>query len=305
MYLEFYGLTEKPFDPTPDPRFLYLSAAHRDALAQLLYGVQESRGFMALIGEVGTGKTTLLQKLLRRMDPGDAVAYVFDSTLSFDELLEYALEDFGVSTPGESRARRLAALNRFLVEQRRKGHRAVLIIDEAQNLDAPTLEQVRLLSNFESATEKLLQIVLVGQPELRARLRRADLRQLRQRIALRCAIRPLTPREIRDYIRSRLRVAGATDLGLFTESAVRRIARYTGGIPRMINILCDHCLVLGYAEERRRIDAGVVHSAIDHLESAGIGDRPRRWWRWSLWPVAAACTGVVAATAAAAGLLAR
>src|SRR5262245_9248978 len=165
MYLAFYGLREKPFSATPDPRFLYLTPAHREALAQLRYGIQEGEGFMVLVGEVGTGKTTLLHTLLQRLPSTTAVAFVLNSTLRFDGLLEYMLEDFGVACAGASRAQRLAALNRFLIERRRTGGKALLIVDEAQNLTAETLEQVRLLSNFETPAGKLLQILLVGQPE--------------------------------------------------------------------------------------------------------------------------------------------
>ena len=266
MYLDFFGLSEKPFNPTPDPRFLFLTPGHREALAQLLYGVRESKGFMVLTGEVGTGKTTLLQALLKRLDPGTAVAYVFDSTLAFDEILEYVLTDYGIGRPGESRAQRLFALNHFLIERRRAGATTVLIIDEAQNLEPPTLERVRLLSNFESTTEKLLQIVLVGQPELEDRLARPELRQLRQRVGLHCTIPSLTPTETRDYLRSRLRIAGARDLGLFSEAAVRRIAGHARGIPRVINLLADHGLLIAYAERQRIVTRETTDKAIAYLD---------------------------------------
>lgn len=273
MYLSFYGLREKPFSTTPDPKFLYLTPGHREALAQLLYGVQEHKGFLVLTGKVGTGKTTLLHTLRQRLNGTTAVSFVFNSTLSFDDLLEYMLADFGVAKAGRSRARRLIALNTFLTERRRVGQNTVLILDEAQNLEPPTLEQVRLLSNFETPTDKLLQILLVGQPELKAKLQRPELFQLKQRIGLRCTIRPLTPEETREYIRSRLRIAGARDVGLFTDRAVGRIAHYAGGIPRLVNILCDHCLLFGYADQTRRIDEEMVDAAIAYLEG---GIEPRR-----------------------------
>ncbi len=266
MYLAFYGLREKPFNATPDPRFLYLTPAHREALAQLVYGVGEGEGFMVLIGEVGTGKTTLLHTLLQRMAPTTAVAFVLNSTLPFDGLLEYMLEDFGVPQPGATRAQRLATLNRFLIERRRSGHKTLLIVDEAQNLSAATLEQVRLLSNFETPAGKLLQILLVGQPELGVKLARPELRQLKQRISLRCSIRPLTSDEAREYLWSRLRRAGATDSDLFSDRAVRRIAEYTRGIPRLVNIVADHCLVIGYSEQSRRIDRDMVERAARYLD---------------------------------------
>src|SRR2546422_1200347 len=219
MYLTFYGLAAKPFNPTPDPKFLYMSPGHREALAQLQYGVEERKGFIVLTGKVGTGKTTLLHALRQRLSGQTAVAFVFNSTLPFDDLLEYALHDLGVPKAGESRAQRLIALNNFLIERERAGQNTVLILDEAQNLDSATLERVRLLSNFETPTSKLLQIVLVGQPELKARLQIPELRQLRQRVGLRCQISPLTPTEARAYIRTRLRIAGSPDPGLCADRA--------------------------------------------------------------------------------------
>jgi general secretion pathway protein A len=267
VYLAFYGLREQPFGATPDPRFLYLAPSHREALAQLVYGVQEKKGFLVLTGEVGTGKTTLVHALLRRLDAQTAAALVFNSTLPFEGLLEYALEDFGVSKAGDSHAQRLMALNTFLIERRRAGQNTVLIIDEAQNLLPETLEQVRLLSNFETPTEKLLQILLVGQPELGDRLALPALRQLKQRIALRCRIQPLTVDETAEYIRVRLRIAGARDIGLFTPEAIARITAHAGGIPRIVNSLCDHALLIGYADQQRRLDGRIVDEAIRYLES--------------------------------------
>jgi len=276
MYLTFYGLKDQPFNTTPDPRFLYLTPGHREALAQLLYGVQESKGFIVLTGEVGTGKTTLLHTLRQRLDGNTAVAFIFNPKLPFDGILEYMLEDFGIAKAANSPAQRLFGLNNFLIERQRAGQNTVLIIDEGQNLDPPTLEQVRLLSNFETPTEKLLQILLVGQPELKAKLELPELRQLKQRIGLRCSIPILTPEETRDYIRHRLRIAGAYDVGLFTDGAVSRIAEYAGGNPRVVNILCDHCLLIGYADQERKIARHIVEQAIEYLEE---GQRPqrRRW----------------------------
>ena len=273
MYLHFYMLDEKPFNATPDPKFLFLTPAHREALAQLVYGVQESKGFMILTGEVGTGKTTLLHTLLRKLDGTTPVAFITNSLLPFDGVLEYMLEDFGVRDAGSTTAQRLVALNRFLIERRREGQKAVLILDEAQNLAPETLEQVRLLSNFETPTEKLLQILLVGQPELKLKLQLPELRQLRQRIGLQASIRPLTPDETRDYIQSRLGKAGAPDLKLFSDRATDRIAEYANGIPRLVNIVCDHCLLIGYADQRQRIDRDIVEKAVEYLEE---GRRPAR-----------------------------
>ena len=297
LNLAFFGLQQKPFSPTPDPRFLYLSPGHREGLAQLQYGVQEHKGFILLTGEVGTGKTTLLRTLLSRLDGNTASAFVFDTTLPFEGLLEYMLEDFGVAKPGESHVQRLISLNNFLLERHRAGQNTVLILDEAQNLDLHALEQIRLLSNFETQTEKLLQILLVGQPELLEKLDRPELRQLKQRIGLRCRILPLTAEQTRDYIRTRLRIAGATDLGLFSDAAITRIAEYAGGIPRLINTVCDHCLLIGYADQIRRINRSIVEEAIEYLEDGQR--RPRKpWRRVHTWRRALARWGLPAAGAA-------
>jgi len=281
MYLSFYGLREKPFNTTPDPRFLYPTPGHQEALAQLLYGVEERKGFIVLTAEVGTGKTTLLQALLQRLSPDTKVAFVFNSTLPFEEILEYALEDFGITTTGSSQAQRLFALNNFLIERLRTGQNTVLILDEAQNLDAKTLEQVRLLSNFETPTGKLLQLLLVGQPELHTNLQQPELRQLRQRIGLRCRLPVLTSEETRHYIRYRLRVAGAQDPILFTDRATMHISRYAGGIPRVINIVCDHCLLIGFAEQQRRIGPDIVEQALEYLEEGEQSSR-KKWWQATL-----------------------
>jgi general secretion pathway protein A len=308
LNLAFFGLRQRPFNPAPDPAFLYPSPGHREGLAQLLYGVQEHKGFILLTGEVGTGKTTLLRALLSRLDGNTAAAFVFDTTLPFEGLLEYILEDFDVAKPGESHVQRLIALKNFLIERRRAGQNTVLILDEAQNLDVHALEQIRLLSNFETQTEKLLQILLVGQPELLDKLDRPELRQLKQRISLRCRIVPLTGAQTRDYIRTRLRIAGASDLGLFSDAAITRIAEYSGGIPRLINTLCDHCLLIGYADQIRRIDRKIVEEAIAYFEEGERRPRkPRRplqtrgqaLVRWRLRAASAVLLGSAAVLAVA------
>jgi general secretion pathway protein A len=275
MYLNFYGLREAPFAPTPDPKFLFQSARHREALAQLIYGVRERKGFTVLTGEIGTGKTTLLRTLLERLDPSTPVAYVHNSALGIEGLLEYMLQDWGVKSTAATHAQRLFELNEFLIDQHRKGGSPVLVIDEAQNLSVETLEAVRLLSNFETASQKLMQILLVGQPELREKLNLPELRQLKQRVGLRCHIAPLSPEEARQYIRHRLRIAGATDAGIFSDAAIQKISDYSQGTPRVINIVCDHCLLSGYADSKRRIDTGVVEEAVEYLEE---GERPE-WKR--------------------------
>src|SRR2546428_139011 len=232
MYLSFYGLREAPFAPTPDPKFLFQSPRHREALAQLIYGVRERKGFIVLTGEIGTGKTTLLRTLLERLDATTPVAYVHNSALGIEGLLEYILQDWGVKSTASTHAQRLFELNEFLIDQPRKGGSPVLVIDEAQNLSVETLEAVRLLSNFETTSQKLMQILLVGQPELRDKLNVPELRQLKQRIGLRCHIGPLSPEETRLYIRHRLRIAGAADAGIFTDAAIQRITEYSEGTPR-------------------------------------------------------------------------
>ena len=275
MYLQFYGLRETPFGPTPDPKFLFQSTRHREALAQLIYGVRERKGFIVLTGEIGTGKTTLLRTLLARFDRDTHVAYIHNSALGIEGLLEYMLQDWGVKSTATTHAQRLFELNEFLIDQNRQGLSPVLVIDEAQNLSATTLEAVRLLSNFETTSQKLMQILLVGQPELRDTLNSHELRQLKQRIGLRCHIGPLSPEETRLYIRHRLRIAGATDSGIFTDAAIQRITEYSEGTPRVVNIVCDHCLLSGFADSKRRIDTGVVDEAIEYLEE---GER-RDWKR--------------------------
>ena len=293
--LSFYGLREQPFNPTPDPRFLHLTPAHQEALAQLLYGVEAQKGFILLTGEVGTGKTTLLQTLLERLDETTSAVFITNPMPGFEDILEYMLEDLGIAKLGESHAQRLVALRNLLIERSRAGQNTILILDEAQGLDPRTLEQIRLLSNFETKTEKTLQILLVGQPELRAKLDLPQLRQLKQRIGLRCQIPPLAPGQVRDYIHNRLRVAGAQDLALFSTGAIARIAQYSGGIPRIVNTVCDHCLLFGYADQTRRIDRERVDEAIDYLEEGG---RPRRkgWLsgrrRWAVVSASAAVTGL-------------
>jgi type II secretory pathway predicted ATPase ExeA len=225
-----------------------------------------------LTGAVGSGKTTLLQTLIQRLDGNADVAFIVNSGLSFDEILAYLLKEFGISESGESRIERLLALKHFLIEQSRVGRRAVLIVDEAQNLDPETLEHIRMLSNFEMPSQKLLQIVLVGQPSLKGTLDRPELLQLKQRIVLWATILPLSSDETLRYIWKRLRVAGARDL-IFSERAVRVIADYAQGIPRVVNLLGEHCLLIGYADQKRRLDIDVVKLAIRNLRD---GMKPQR-----------------------------
>jgi len=258
MYTEFYGLREKPFSLSPDPRFLFLSDSHREALAHLLYGIEQGEGFIAITGEVGTGKTTLCRTLLQRLEPGSEVAFLFNPQLSGLELLQAIDAEFGLETEGKTRRELLDQLNRFLLTKRQEGRRVLLLIDEAQNLEREALEQVRLLSNLETDTTKLIQIILIAQPELDAMLERPELRQLRQRINVRWRLRPLSQSETRDYVRHRLRVAAGGPREIFTDFALREIHRRAGGVPRVINRLCDRALLAGYAEGAKEIGLGTV-----------------------------------------------
>jgi len=306
MYLKFFELNDKPFELTPNPKFLFLTPGHREALAQLTYGIQEEKGFILMTGEVGTGKTTLLRTLVERLGSQVETAFILNSTLPFDEILEYALADFGVPDPRGTRAQRLIALNQFLIEQHRTNRKTILIIDEAQNLGIETLEQIRLLSNFETSAGKLLHIILSGQPELHAKLQLSELRQLKQRIGLRCVLRPMTPEQVEQYIASHLRVSGARR-AIFTPAAIRRIGEYSNGIPRVVNMVCDHCLLVGYAEQLREIDVDIVKRAVDYLEQGAPEARRRplavarygiaRYSRGGLVALSAGAVAVVAATA--------
>jgi general secretion pathway protein A len=275
MYEAFYRFSEAPFRLTPDPSYLYLSRHHREALGHLLFGIREGSGFVAVTGEIGTGKTTLLRALLRDLEPTTIVAYLFNPALSDLELLQTINSELSLPAASTSKKELVDALNRFLLAQKLAGKRVVVIVDEAQALAPQTLEQLRLLSNLETETEKLLQIILVGQPELRALLRRPDLVQLNQRITIRWHLRPLDRDETVGYIRHRLRVAGGpAAVGVFTPSACRSIHRYAGGVPRVINIAAHHALLIGYTRDQQTIDPAIVRRAIAELRQHDGGPRP-------------------------------
>jgi general secretion pathway protein A len=306
LYQDFYGLHEAPFNPSPDPRFLMLTPGHREALAQMSLAIEQRQGFAMLSGEVGTGKTTLVRTLCQQLETGTAVAFVANSLLSFEGIVEFALKEWGMARSGDSHADRLFAAQIFLLERSKAGLNTVLVLDEAQNFSVQTLEQVRLLSNFETSTNKLLQIVLVGQPELREKVERPELRQLRQRISMRCTIHPLTLSQTRHYIWNRLRVAGARTHFLFDDAAINRIADASGGVPRIINTLCDHALTLGYGAQRHRIGVDIVEEAVRYLEDNGAGaqepaapESPSRMPVVRRWIAAAAMVALVAAVAMA------
>jgi general secretion pathway protein A len=263
MYLSFFGLSEKPFAITPDPRYLYLSERHAEALAHLLYGINESGGFIQLTGEVGTGKTTVVRTLLSRVPHHADVAVILNPRVTPVEFLLTICEELGLPIEAADRdsvKQMVDALNRRLLTAHAEGRRIIVIVDEAQNLSAETLEQVRLLTNLETPTQKLLQIILIGQPELRDLLDRNDLRQLAQRITGRYHLKPLSREETQGYVRHRLRVAGAGG-EIFTPGALRELHRLSSGIPRVINVSCDRALLGAYTRESRKVSAGLVRQA--------------------------------------------
>jgi general secretion pathway protein A len=279
MYTAFYGLREKPFSLTPDPKFLFLSESHREALAHLLYGIEEGEGFIAVTGEVGTGKTTLCRTLVRKLGEDTQLAFVFNPSLSGEDLLRAISIEFGLITEGYSRADLNDQLNQFLLETSRAGGRALLIVDEAQNLGAASLEEIRLLSNLETSSSKLLQILLFGQPELDVMLDSHELRQLRQRITVRWNLSALTAAETGDYIRHRLRVAAGRECDLFNDKAIREIRSRAGGIPRLINVLCDRALLVGYAAGESKLGRKSIDRAAREILSTRSRRRP---WRSAL-----------------------
>jgi type II secretory pathway predicted ATPase ExeA len=259
MYKKFFGLREDPFNVNPDPRYLVMTPHIQEALACLTYGIQSRRGFILLTGEVGTGKTTLLNKLLgwlRRQRV--ASSFVFNPRLDSSQFFDYMLADFGLDFDSRQKSQMLLRLNKWLLNRYLAGGTAVLIVDEAQNLSAEVLEEIRLLTNLETSTNKLLQIVLSGQPELESRLNRPELRQLRQRITLRCKTQPLTLEETQQYVVNRLRIAGTNGQSVFTPEAIEALHTCSEGIPRVINLLCEHALINGYAEHKRRIPVETI-----------------------------------------------
>ena len=279
MYTSFFGINEKPFSITPDPRYLFMSARHGEALAHLVYGVTESGGFIQLTGEVGTGKTTLCRTLLLNRMPSNAdVAVVLNPQLSALEFLEAICEELGVIKPeprGSIKAL-IDALNRYLLGAHAEGRRTILVVDEAQNLAPEVLEEVRLLTNLETSKQKLLQIILIGQPELRELLARTDLRQLAQRITARYHLEPLSRDETDKYIEHRLKVAGA--LGeVFDQGAKREIFRLTQGVPRLINVICDRALLGAYAQGSRRVNRRLVRRAASEVTGEPDLRQPSRW----------------------------
>jgi general secretion pathway protein A len=259
MYKKFFGLKENPFNVNPDPRYLYLTPNTQEALACLTYGIETRKGFILLTGEVGTGKTTLINKLLEWLHKERVfTAFVFNPRLSVSQFLDFMMADFGIPCETHQKGQMLLKLNQWLLDRYQAGERAVLVVDEAQNLSPQMLEEIRLLTNLETSTEKLLQIVLAGQPELEQKLNQPQLRQLRQRITLRAKTRQLTLDETQGYIQERMRIAGAENPDIFSPEAVAAVHRYARGIPRVTNLLCEHALVSSFVDQKNPVPADIV-----------------------------------------------
>ncbi len=285
MYTAFYGLKERPFEITPDPDFLYLSQNHREALAHLVYAARERKGFTVLTGEVGTGKTTLVHAFLSRLNGQVKTAYIFNPKLTALDFLRYICGDFGIPN-GEgthSKGQCIARLHDFLLEHYRRNEQAILIIDEAHTLAPALLEEIRLLTNLETPKGKLLQVILIGQPELDQVLNSHAFRQLKQRVTLRYQLQPLSEEDTRRYIENRLRKAGAADTKLFTPKALKKIYRYSQGIPRLINIIGDHALIAGFAENKKVIGPRMIDEAVRRAEGLSDLKKPKpTGWKWGM-----------------------
>ncbi len=295
MYLSFFGLNEKPFAITPDPRYLYLSERHAEALAHLLYGINEAGGFVQLTGEVGTGKTTTIRSLLAQTPKNAEVALILNPRMTPPEFLLTICEELGIGVPdsAEHSLKDLVdILNDYLLKAHAGGRRVVLVVDEAQNLAPAVLEQVRLLTNLETNTQKLLQIIVIGQPELRELLGRNELRQLAQRITGRYHLDPLSKEETAAYVRHRLRVAGATT-DIFTAQALSEVFRLSGGVPRVINVISDRALLGGYTQDRHRVGSGLVRDAAAEVFGRRFAPAWLPWAGAVAGAVALVATGIV------------
>ena len=292
MYSEFFGFKELPFSITPNPRFIFLSKNHREAFAHLLYGINNHVGFIELTGEVGSGKTTILRALLGQLDDEKhRTALIFNPRLSADELLRSVCREFGVQGGDGSIDELLHSLNHFLLKESAAGRTVVLVIDEAQNLEPAVLEQIRLISNLETNTHKLIQIVLSGQPELGKVLEQDDLRQLSQRITVRFHLHPLDFEDLQAYIDHRLEIAGGWRAVTFTPGALKRVFKYSQGLPRLINVLCDRALLVAFTEETREISSRLVAKAIKELRREATSSRGR--WLWQAAAVVVAAMALI------------
>lgn len=280
MYKSFFGLRENPFNVNPDPRFLFQTRETQEALACLTYGIQSRKGFVLLTGEVGTGKTTLLNKLLECLRGERVVtAFIFNPRLEVDQFLDFMMADFSIPCDSAAKSHLLQRLNLWLLERYRAGENALLIVDEAQNLSFDVLEEIRLLTNLDTSTEKLLQIVLAGQPEFEEKLGQPQLRQLRQRVTVRCRTSALNLEQTYGYIGERLHVAGAVGDAIFTPEAIKLIHKHSRGIPRVINLLCEHALITAFAEGQKPVSASTVQAVArefdleTHAQSPPSSDR--------------------------------
>lgn len=274
MYCKFFGFNRRPFSLVPDPDTFFQSRIHNTALSYLIYGLKQREGIVALTGEIGSGKTMLVKKLLKTLDKNVVTAEIVNTNVNSVQLLEMILQDYGINGEGKNKAHLLSKLHDFLIEQFVKKKQVVLIIDEAQNLDFEQLEEVRLLSNFETHTSKLIQIVLVGQPQLATKLNHPQSEQLRQRITIRYHLSPLDKDETYAYIQQRLELAGSNNNKIFDDTSLERIFEKSDGIPRMINILCDASLLYGFVEEKKSISADIVNEVIkDLVEPYSIDQR--------------------------------
>jgi general secretion pathway protein A len=285
MYRKFYSLKEKPFEITPDPKFLYLSENHKEALALLTYAVRERRGFTVVTGEVGTGKTTLVQSLLSKLDGNTRTAYLFNPMMGSTDFLHYICEDLGLKSQKRSKGQYLSQLHKFLMACYSRNETVVLILDEAHKLDPKLLEEVRLLTNLETAKSKLLQVILIGQPELNETLENVEFRQLKQRVSLRYHVQPLNKQDTEKYIKRRLRIAGAFDHNIFTPKAMKEIFDYSRGIPRLINIVCDNALLNGYAADQKVIGHKIIHEVINNLDGFSLLKKRRRLVLFKVIPI--------------------
>lgn len=272
LYESYFGLKEKPFKLTPDPKYLFMSKQHQEALAHLTFGIQENKGFVTITGEVGTGKTTLCRSFLNYLDPNIKAAYIFNPCLTDVELLQNINDELSISSNSDSKKYLIDELNKCLLKEKKAGNKVILVIDEAQNLEPSVLEQLRLLSNLETDTEKLIQIILIGQPELAKLLSRPDLRQLKQRITVNWELLSLDKEETSSYIQHRIKIAGGNGQLTFTRKAMKKIYQYSEGIPRMINVLADRALIIAFALDKRLINPKVIRYAIKDIDQYVIKD---------------------------------
>ncbi|PIQ90967.1 MAG: ATPase [Candidatus Omnitrophica bacterium CG11_big_fil_rev_8_21_14_0_20_41_12] len=270
MYCKYYGLKERPFNVTSDPAFFFSSKKHKEALSHLLYGVSQRKGIIVLTGEIGTGKTTICRFFLNQIGKNVKTAFILNPTFSETQLLESIIKDFGINSKNNTKLGMVTELNNFLLRESNSGNNLVLIVDEAQNLKPALLEQIRLLSNLETEKDKLLQVILVGQPELNSRLNLYNLRQLRQRIMVRYHIGPLDNDEIKDYINWRLEIAGSEKKIEFSSEALDLISRFSAGTPRLINMICDRALLAGFVGETTHLDFNILKKCVEELDSYSV-----------------------------------